>query len=76
MKLDEFDKILTFMRDEFGSSFVMFNGGETLVRKDAIKFIERARELGYDVNLNTNSILLRHHLQVLQHLRSISIPID
>jgi AdoMet-dependent heme synthase len=41
-----------------GTLFLIFSGGELLLRKDLFELLGYARELGFDVKLKTNAILL------------------
>jgi radical SAM protein with 4Fe4S-binding SPASM domain len=41
-----------------GTFFVIFSGGELLLRKDLFEILGYARALGFDVKLKTNAILL------------------
>jgi len=52
--LDE-DSILTFLRKRVGKlEGVVITGGEPLLQHDLIEFIERVKEMGYLVKLDTN----------------------
>jgi radical SAM protein with 4Fe4S-binding SPASM domain len=42
-----------------GTLFLIFSGGELLLRKDLFEIVDYARALGFDVKLKTNGILLR-----------------
>jgi AdoMet-dependent heme synthase len=41
-----------------GTLFLIFSGGELLLRKDFFELLAYARELGFDVKLKTNAILM------------------
>ena len=41
-----------------GTLFLIFSGGELLLRKDLFELLGYARELGFDIKLKTNAILL------------------
>jgi radical SAM protein with 4Fe4S-binding SPASM domain len=41
-----------------GTLFLIFSGGELLLRKDLFELLAYARELGFDIKLKTNAILL------------------
>jgi radical SAM protein with 4Fe4S-binding SPASM domain len=41
-----------------GTLFLIFSGGELLLRKDFFELVAYARELGFDVKLKTNAILM------------------
>ena len=41
-----------------GTLFLIFSGGELLLRKDLFEILEYARVLGFDIKLKTNAILL------------------
>jgi radical SAM protein with 4Fe4S-binding SPASM domain len=53
----EIDGILTQLADA-GTLFLIFSGGELLLRKDFFDVLASARRLGFDVKLKTNGILL------------------
>ncbi len=42
-----------------GVFFLTISGGEPLVRRDCMEIIGRARELGFNVKLKTNAVLIR-----------------
>jgi AdoMet-dependent heme synthase len=41
-----------------GTLFLIFSGGELLLRKDLFEILDYARALGFDIKLKTNAILL------------------
>jgi len=47
---------------ESGTLLLTFSGGEIFLRKDLFEILERSRELGFDVSLKTNAILI-HAMQ-------------
>lgn len=52
------------------------SGGEPLLHKDIDKVIKIAVDLGYDVGLNSNGILVPFHLKALRLLSNLSISLD
>ena len=52
------------------------SGGEPLLHKDIDKVIRFAVELGYNVGINSNGILVPNHLKVLRLVNNLSISLD
>src|SRR6476620_8011330 len=41
-----------------GTLFLIFSGGELLLRKDFFELVAYARQLGFDIKLKTNGLLI------------------
>ena len=54
----EIDRVLAEMADA-GVFLLTFSGGEPLLRKDFFEIVRRARELGFNVKLKTNGLLIK-----------------
>ena len=52
------------------------SGGEPLLHKDIDKIIKMAVNLGFEVGLNSNGILVPYHLKALRLLNNLSISLD
>lgn len=52
------------------------SGGEPLLHKDIDKVIKMAVDLGFEVGLNSNGILVPYHLKALRLLNNLSISLD
>jgi len=59
-----------------GAKRLGLTGGEPLLYKDVDNLIKFAVELGFDVGLNSNGILVPKHLSALSLLSNLSISLD
>lgn len=59
-----------------GARRLGLTGGEPLLYKDIDELIKFAVELGFDVGLNSNGILVPEHLSALSLLSNLSISLD
>lgn len=57
LSTDQCKKLLDDMRAA-GVFSINFNGGEPLARKDILELAKHAKELGFDIHLNTNATLI------------------
>jgi len=68
-------KILKEAR-ECGTERVSFEGGEPLARKDIGEIVQGAKDLGLEVNVNTNAYFIPRHIDSLSAVDVFSISID
>lgn len=59
-----------------GVELVSFTGGEPLLRKNIGEILQRARDLGLIVKLNTNGHLVPRHIHKLKACHSVQISLD
>jgi len=72
----EAKKSLQFLKEK-GLEAINFTGGEPLLRKDIIRLIDFAKELGLTTILTTNGLLLKEKLPKLaESLDFIGLPLD
>ncbi len=66
-------EIRSFLRQfaEAGVFFLTISGGEPLLRRDCFAIIEYARELGFNIKLKTNAVLIRE--KEARRLRELGI---
>lgn len=61
---------------QLGARRLGLSGGEPLLHKDIDKVIKVAVDLGYDVGINSNGILVPQHLPALRLVKNLSISLD
>ncbi|GLX95372.1 StsB family radical SAM/SPASM domain sactipeptide maturase [Herbidospora sp. NBRC 101105] len=64
---------------EFGAEYVIFTGGEPMLRKDLFQIVEHARSLGLKCNIVTNATMIRK-LETAQRFadlfNSVTVSVD
>jgi AdoMet-dependent heme synthase len=70
MSTEEIRRLLREMADA-GVFFLTLSGGEPLMRRDCFEIIEDARDLGFNVKLKTNAVLIRE--AEAQRLRALGV---
>lgn len=55
---------------------IAISGGEPLLHKDIDRVIKMAVGLGFEVGLNSNGILVPHHIEALRLVSNLSISLD
>lgn len=75
LSFPQIKKILTEFHD-LGVRRLGISGGEALLHKDIDRVIEEAVRIGFEVGLNSNGILVPHHLKSLRLLKNLSISLD
>jgi len=54
-----------------GSFFLTFSGGEIFLRKDLMQILERSRQLGFDLSLKTNALMV--DVERARQLRALGV---
>jgi radical SAM protein with 4Fe4S-binding SPASM domain len=67
---DEITEYILKSGKELGAHYIMYSGGEFLLRKDALELVERAVRLDYEPRILTNSTLINEGL--IQELKTIA----
>ncbi len=78
MNNDELFEIIRIFVEVFGIRKIRFTGGEPLLRKDASSLIERIANLGTQLSITTNGLLLHDFLHLFKQvgLRSLNVSLD
>lgn len=72
----QWETIIQFFANR-GTTGIVFTGGEPLLRKDLPHLLQLSKELGLEVTLSTNTLLLpQRHEEVLPFVDEIGIPLD
>jgi Fe-coproporphyrin III synthase len=73
---EDWERVMLFFA-RYGTTAIVFTGGEPLIRKDIGRLIGFAKNLGMRVTLSTNTLLLRRRAdQLLPFVDEIGIPLD
>lgn len=75
MTYQQIKKLLVEFYD-LGVRRLAISGGEPLLHKDIDKVIKTAVDLGFEVGLNSNGILVPYHLKALRLVSNLSISLD
>ena len=60
-----------------GVLFINFTGGEPFLKKDFVKILRYAKELGFVITMNENGILLKKHVPLIKdYIDSLHISLD
>lgn len=61
---------------DLGTRKIIFTGGEPLLRDDIGRLLSKSKELGMEVNVNTNGILLPENIDCLENVDLLNLSLD